>query len=189
LPPLTFPTTGPLTALVVEPDESDRAFAARTFTSGRFSVQVARSFDEAEVLLAQGPPSVLLADIRLGDYNGLHLVMRARAAQLRMAALITYDRFDPVLQADADRLGATFITKPVTSRELLAAAFRTLRRPPGDSTPVHRPFERRIRDRRVLPFTPVTAERRGVERRQPLDPSPDRKTVGGDGKPGVGLQG
>jgi len=158
--------TTALTALIVDPVAADREFAARTLEEAGFRVDLAGSFDEADACMTVRPPSVLLADVRLGEYNGLHLILRAHAAQPGLAALVTYDVADPVLQADADRLGATFITKPVSARELVAATFRTLLRLPDDSTPVHPPFERRTGERRGTPAAIGVPNRRIGERRR-----------------------
>jgi hypothetical protein len=77
---------------------------------------------------------------------------------------------DAVLQRDAEQIGATFILKPVTERDLLAAIYRTAMRQPGPGgslSPVRPPFERRRADRRVNQMA-ATDERRQGERRREL---------------------
>ena len=65
-------------ALVVEPSVRDAVFWSTELTASGFRVTVASNFQEARVRLGVRPPSLLLTEVRLGDYNGLHLVLRAR---------------------------------------------------------------------------------------------------------------
>lgn len=160
------PARPPLSALILEPALHDTLFAVAALSSSGFHVTVAESFAEAKALLGSRRPTLLLTEIQLGDYNGLHLVMHARALQPEVASIVTARRRDPVLQTEADRLGATFLLKPTTESELLAAVTRTMLRAPHDTTPIRPPFERRLRDRRLRPMgTPAGVERRALERR------------------------
>jgi hypothetical protein len=47
-----------------------------------------------------------------------------------MAQLVTSRFHDDVLQRDTDGVGATFVLKPITTEQLLAALYRTLLREP-----------------------------------------------------------
>ena len=89
-----------------------------------------------------------------------------------MAALVVTSVDDPVTRADAERMGATFVLKPTTRKELVAAVYRTLYRASGDTRPIRPTFERRIAERR----SPTTvsmfdAERRNQDRRRAVPPS------------------
>jgi DNA-binding response OmpR family regulator len=157
--------------LVVEPTLSDAIAVASTLTKHHFQVTLAESFVKAKERIGSRPPDVLITDIRLGEYNGLHLVLRATALRARTAAIVLSSSMDEVLRADAEAMGATFMVKPVSERDLAAAVFRTLSRQRGaqrPTEPIRPPFERRSVERRATVF-PVPADRRIRDRRRDLD--------------------
>lgn len=156
-------------ALVVEPKEADRESIVSTLTSAGLSVTATDNFSDARALLVAQLPLVLVTEIRLGAYNGLHLALRGRSMRPYMTVVVTSGFPDAVLQREAERLGATFVPKPVTTPELLAAVYRTaLRQPTPDGTvqPVRPPFERRHRERRQIAVSGLEQERRHEERRR-----------------------
>jgi DNA-binding NtrC family response regulator len=134
-------------ALVVEP-ELPRLLAVLTaLSSAGFDPIVAETFQDARSTLGNQAITLLVTDLKLRDYNGLHLVMRGAASRPHLASIVTTDAADPVLQAEAEKLGATFVVMPASHDELVAAIYRTaLRKPaPGESLePIRPPFERRI---------------------------------------------
>ena len=159
----------PFSALVVQPVPVDLFFAISALSLVGFQTRVADSFEEARDLIVVQPPAVLVADIRLGAYNGLHLVLRGKRARPTLAAIITTDWPDSVLMAEAEAMGATFLLKPTTREELLAAVFRTLFRSTDEAgiTPIRGPFERRQGERRIAVATPAADnERRHQPRRR-----------------------
>src|SRR3954471_22949847 len=91
----------PLTALVVKPAPADLIFTISTLSLGGFQVTVAEDFREARMLLDLRPPTVLVTETRLDEYNGLHLILRARGTSPTMGAVLTSAWDDPILQADA----------------------------------------------------------------------------------------
>jgi DNA-binding NtrC family response regulator len=162
----------PLTAIVVEPTLVDIWFAVSGLASSGFHITVAESFLEAKVLIDKQPPAVLITDVRLREYNGLHLVLRGKAARPEMAAIVVTTVADPVLQAEAERMNATFILKPTTRQEFLAAVYRTLFRSAADAGPIRPSFERRLAERRLPEKEMSSAERRIAERRRALGAPP-----------------
>ena len=157
-------------ALIVEPVLSDAVAFASTLTAHRFQVTIANTFTNAKDRLNTRLPELLVADIRLGEYNGLHLVLRAKSLRPDIAAIVTSDVSDPVLQADAEALGATFVVKPVVEEELAAAIFRTIFQAKNANTasPLRPPFERRLVQRRCE-LIPMMPDRRRLDRRRDLD--------------------
>jgi len=142
----------PFSALVVEPNEDDRAFIASTLTAARFNVTAANNFSDATSLLVANPPMLLVTEIRLQAHNGLHLALRGLSMNPHMMVVVMSAFMDPVLQHEAERFGATFVPKPVAASELVAAVYRTaLGRPNPDGSlePIRAPFERRHGDRRL----------------------------------------
>lgn len=157
--------------IIVQPALTDVWFAVSTLSDSGFQITVAHDFIEAKPLIDRLKPVVLVTDIRLGEYNGLHLVLRGKALRPSMAAVVISSVADAVLQAEAERMQATFILKPTTKQEFLAALYRTLFRSPGDTAPIRPNFERRIADRRLLEQTTVEFERRRADRRRSLGPA------------------
>jgi hypothetical protein len=52
-------------------------------------------------------PRLLITELRLGEYNGLHLALRAQA---QAVPTVVIGDADPVLQRDAAAMGATYVT-------------------------------------------------------------------------------
>jgi DNA-binding response OmpR family regulator len=149
--------------LVVEPDHVDRVLVHSALASAGFGVTTTNNYADANGALMTRPPLVLVTTIRLGAYNGLHLALRGRAENPRMVIIVTSSVPDAVLQRDAEAVGATFVLKPVTARDLLAAIYRTaLRQPGADGSlePVRPPFERRRSERRVAQTLGLVEDRR-----------------------------
>lgn len=165
----THDVMAPASALIIDPVLTDAMFSVAAATSLGFHVTVANTFQEALERL-RVPPVLLMADIRLGEYNGLHLVLRGKAARRDLAAIVTSGIADPVLQPEAEQFGATFVLKPTSAQELRAAICRTLFQ--GTSSlggPIRPPFERRTSDRRsTLPAWHHPERRTGPRRRDVL---------------------
>jgi DNA-binding response OmpR family regulator len=159
----------PATALIVEPDTSDRNRAVSALTAVGFTVTALESFIEARAYFSQHPPIVLVTDVRLAAYNGLQLVLRGRLTSPYTAMVVTSAFDDPVLRREAEQAGATFALKPFTASELCAAVFRTALRqahPDGTVTPIRAPFERRQHQRRQSERAWAGVDQRKAERRE-----------------------
>ena len=159
-----------ISALVVEPTPNDAASMVGALIACRFRVSVADTFPKARMHLYAQPPAALVTAIRLAEYNGLHLVRRAKWIRPEMAAIVVSRVADSVLSVEAEEMGATFVLKPVPPRELRAALFRTICRralPAELAEPMRPPFERRNDERRIAEGTRLM-ERRCCERRRDL---------------------
>src|ERR1700731_1093642 len=66
--------------------------------------------------IVEHAPDLLIADLRLGEYNGLQLVA---AVPLGVPSIVITGHPDAVLAAEAQKLGAHYITKPVVPEALL----------------------------------------------------------------------
>lgn len=149
----------------------------------------ATSFADAKRLWLSESPRVLVADICLGQFNGLQLLMQAREEMPDINAVITCAFPDVVLEAEARRFGGVFLVKPLDPHQILAAiGAPASRRPAGISsfTPDRRRGERRqaanpqfVPDRRVQDrrSDQVFDKRRAEDRRQVAIPnySPERR--------------
>jgi DNA-binding NtrC family response regulator len=109
----------PLDVLIVEDDRETLGGWVQLFDRAGYRVTAAATFDEARAAL-DGHTDVLVTDLRLGPYNGLQLVMRARAQKPQMPVFVVTGFSDPVLAAEAERLGAIHIEKPVDAEYLIA---------------------------------------------------------------------
>jgi DNA-binding NtrC family response regulator len=118
--------SAPIPALVVEAAVDDLVPLVSALTEAGFQVTAAGTFLQARTLLDARPPALLMTAVRLGLYNGLHLVLRGTAVKPDLAAVVTSTVADPVLQREAEALGATFVVTPVEQKDLVAAVLRTL---------------------------------------------------------------
>lgn len=108
--------------LLVEAEPSDLMSTAMLLESAGYRVVSATAFEEAKHLLAVEEPDLLITGLRLGPYNGLHLVLRSRADHPSMAAIVTSRYHDTVLEGEARRNHADFVVRPVGDEEFLAAS-------------------------------------------------------------------
>jgi DNA-binding NtrC family response regulator len=141
-------------ALVVDPEFHERLSLAATMMAAGLRVKSTDSFKRARSLLLAEPPLVLVTAIRLGSYNGLHLAYLGRSIRPHMIQLVTSSVQDCALKPDAEAVGATFVWKPMTDDQVLAALYRTMLRDPnadGSVAPPHPPLDRCYHPRHFAP--------------------------------------
>jgi DNA-binding NtrC family response regulator len=109
--------------LIVEDDEVTRDGLSRLLAGAGYAPIVAATFPEGLRLLDFEKPDLLLVDVRLGEYNGLQLVI---AAQRKVPAIVLTGHADPVLEEDAHNEGADYLIKPVPPQRLLELMNRML---------------------------------------------------------------
>ena len=90
-----------------------------------YQALLADGMSTAQRMLETDPPDLVVTEIRLDGYNGLHLIATAPAP---VRAVIVTAYADPAIERDARRLGADYLTKPVDEEALLAAVARQLSR-------------------------------------------------------------
>jgi two-component system chemotaxis response regulator CheY len=106
--------------LTVDPDIASWTEMLDILRGAGYQTITADDFRLAVYLLASAKPDLLITVVRLGAYNGLHLIIRGRAANPRMAAFVVDDSRDPILESESKQLGATgYLIKPVKFDELL----------------------------------------------------------------------
>lgn len=105
--------------LVVDDDASLLDAIEAAFREAGEEVVASRSFEEARRILREQSFDVLITDVRLGAFNGLQLAVIAHGLwpSIRVVVFSGFD--DPVLRAEAEHMGATYLVKPVSSTELL----------------------------------------------------------------------
>jgi DNA-binding NtrC family response regulator len=106
--------------LIVEDDRDTLDSWVQLLQDAGYRVAAAVSFEEGRRAL-DSSPDMLITDIRLGAYNGLQLVVRARLANPSLPVIVVTAFHDPVLQEETERLGAIYMRKPVDAAHVLAA--------------------------------------------------------------------
>jgi DNA-binding response OmpR family regulator len=83
-----------------------------------WKVTLVTSFAIAKARLEdlESRPSLLISEIRLGGYNGLHLAIHAQAHHI--PAVVVGD-YDPVLRRDAAGLGSPYLTYDLDPADLI----------------------------------------------------------------------
>ena len=100
---------------------------AISLSAAGFRVVTSASFEDGKALLdAADPPALLIASVRLGAYNGLHLVIRGRLDHPDMAAILTSDAPDPSLHAEAAKYGAGYLGGAVDRDTVVSRAMQAL---------------------------------------------------------------
>ena len=103
--------------LVVAPTARIAATVFAWLTDAGFTPLLASSFAAAKQQIDEHP-SLLVSEVRLGEYNGLHLALRAQA---RGVPAILIGEADLVLQREAAQLGASYLTGILGGQDLLTA--------------------------------------------------------------------
>lgn len=136
----------PQRILIVDDDEPTRAGLATLLAEAGYETITTSTVPAALKLLSDERPDLLLVDIRLDEYNGLHLVA---VRPTPIPAVVLTGFADPSIEADARRLGAEFMLKPVEPSLLRAVIQRLLSDARlGRSVPrrwPRRPIERDVR--------------------------------------------
>jgi len=132
----------------------------------------ASSYEEGKRLSKEIPATVLVVDIRLGEFNGLQLLMRARSERPELKCIITCPFPDPVLEAETHRLGGVFLIKPISPSQIVEAVSNASRPNPVVPDPVTPPLllERRRTERRQIETPGIWPERRVGQRRGIANP-------------------
>jgi DNA-binding NtrC family response regulator len=152
-------TERPHKVLIVESSVKELQQLAAAFRRLGFEPMEATTLEAGKRLWTAHQPPVLIADIRLGQFNGLQLLMHARSERPDVRAVITCAFPDRVLEAEAHRFGGVFMVKPVTAADLLATL--------GISPDQPILSERRVAERRQTTTSELPDERRVGDRRGP----------------------
>lgn len=123
----------PSKVLIVDDDKTTREGLAEFLQEAGYEAVAIGTFEEATRALRTAPPDLLIADVRLGPFNGLQLVI---SSPQPIPAIIITGFADPVLEADARRRGADYVLKPVSPARLLDLVAQKLSASrPGFGTP------------------------------------------------------
>jgi CheY-like chemotaxis protein len=108
------------TILIVDAEPETLAAMTSSLRRAGHRTIKASTFHEAKQLLASDPPDLLITEVRLGAFNGLHLALRRHHDQPGSASIITSAYADRMLEEEACAINAPYLVKPVEPAELLA---------------------------------------------------------------------
>lgn len=117
--------------LIVDDDVMTCAGMAELLRHAGYDAQAATTFEDARAILSRRTPDLLIVDIRLGEFNGLQLIMLSR---IQIPAIVISGFADPLLEHEARQAGADFLVKPIVPSELLALVQRKLSQAPVPAT-------------------------------------------------------
>ncbi len=127
-------TEQPPTVLVVDSDLLALALTVGVLRQAGYVCTSATSFADARARLADTSPDLLITAVRLGAFNGLHLVLGRFLSDRSRRAIVTDVAHDPVLERETRRVGAVYVVTPVSPRDLLTLVADQLRRHCPSST-------------------------------------------------------
>jgi CheY-like chemotaxis protein len=136
--------------LIVEDNPATRLGMVDLLSRAGYDVSSSATFDHARVTIRDHRPDLLITDVRLGDYNGLQLIIGTRDP-VPTIVVSAYD--DPVLEAEARAQNAPYLLKPVTPTVLLQTIEQVIAREQGVLSPT-----RRWSRKRVTQMLPAHAE-------------------------------
>ncbi len=124
------------TILVVDDSPSSVAGLVSAFATSGLTAAGAHGFADALKMLEGVEPELLITGVRLGPYNGLHLLLRVRALYPNTAAIVIGPA-DPMLASDARALGAEAYLTTHSPEAILFAALEILGRTRNDGDRLH----------------------------------------------------
>ena len=131
----------PFRVLIVEDDPTTRLGLQQLLGAAGYETIGAADLKEGLEALKHFAPDLLILDIRLGEFNGLQILATAARGT---PAIVTTGFADPVLEADAMKLGADFLVKPVLPSKLLALVEAKLNAKPGEEAGRIRQSQRKL---------------------------------------------
>jgi DNA-binding NtrC family response regulator len=97
--------------LLVDPESSAAAASEQTLARTGYRVVRVSTFEEATHQISVDCPDLLVTKVRLGQFNGLHLLLRCRAERPDVPVIIVGTLADRT--ADMTRFGAEFVVTPI----------------------------------------------------------------------------
>ena len=110
--------------LVVEDNDATREGLHELLSGAGYAVTVAATVPEAQRALAKHRFDLVVSDVRVAGHNGLQIAVAA-ARPVRAIFVTAFP--DPTLEAEARRVGADFLLKPVAPSTLCAVIEEKLR--------------------------------------------------------------
>jgi DNA-binding NtrC family response regulator len=122
--PFAAPEAPMKRVLVVDDDPQILSLTTRYLRGAGYEVLATDDFADARMQIHVSKPSVIVADVRLGLFNGIQLGILARELHRDVGVVIISGFDDVVLRRDTEQLGALFVSKPFGPADLLTAVER-----------------------------------------------------------------
>jgi DNA-binding response OmpR family regulator len=116
----------PYRILVLDDDEHALSGMVELLRDADYRVTGAATYDAAKRLLGVSSYDLLITDVRLRGFNGLNLVMKSRADYPDMAVIIVSGYDEPLMELEASRYQAVFVSKPIRAAAFLATVAESL---------------------------------------------------------------
>ena len=116
----------PYRILVLDDDEHALSGIVELLRDGGHHVTGAATYDAAKRLLGVSEFDLLVSDVRLRSFNGLHLVKQSRNDHPDMAVIIITGYEDPLIDLEAHRYHAELVRKPIQTAEFLNSVNKAL---------------------------------------------------------------
>ena len=146
--------------LIVDDDNATRIGLVALLGQAGYDVVAVSTLQTGTKALVEEAPDLVITDLRLGDFNGLHLVA---TNPTRIPVIVITGFPDRALEAEAHRLGAEFLLKPVAPADLLLVIERKLAGETSAQDASFRPARRWPRKRPTTEL-PAEAENAGAVR-------------------------
>ena len=112
------------TILLVEDNDATREGLQELLCGVGYAVTVVGTVPDAQRALAKQKFDLVISDVRVAGHNGLQIAV-ASARPMRAIFVTAFP--DPTLEAEARRIGADFLLKPVPPSTLFAVIEQKLR--------------------------------------------------------------
>jgi CheY-like chemotaxis protein len=129
--------------MVVDTDAATLLTTADVLRKAGHHATTASSFQEARRMLESSSPDLLITEIRLGAFNGLHLAVRRRLLQPQSASIVASAHSDRMLEHEARAMNVPYMLKPLDPGELLSLVNKMLRATDDSEPPALRRWPRR----------------------------------------------
>jgi CheY-like chemotaxis protein len=128
--------------LVLDDDPHTLDGVAELLRGQGYDVEPSASYQAAKALLTEQTYDLLIADVRLRSFNGLHLVQQCHREHPNMALMVLTGSDEALLEIEARRYGARLVRKPVQPEALFRDVAASLAQ---------------VRCRRRWPRTPIAS--------------------------------
>ncbi|HEX2454582.1 MAG TPA: response regulator [Vicinamibacterales bacterium] len=118
----------PYRILALDDDEHALDGITELLRDGGYNVTPVSTYESAKQLVSSESYDLLVTDVHLRGFNGLHLVMQCRRACPEMAVMIMTGYEEPLIELEASRYNAEFMRKPIQPVEFLEGVARALSR-------------------------------------------------------------
>ena len=116
----------PYRLIVLDDDEHALSGLVELLRGEGHQVTPCSTYADAQSLLSAGTYDLLVTDVRLRSFNGLHLVAKTRSEQPDIGIIIMTAYEDSMMELEARRYNAHFVRKPIKPAEFLQAVASSL---------------------------------------------------------------